>query len=107
MLYIANAFSLNMLPPHKASTIFVNPIDRDAARDILKKNDWSSAIGHPDIAAIVSADLGADIPVNRTTLKLGADDTLLVAQYIGPRLAPGTIALPDGASIQYFLITQM
>jgi len=107
MLYIANAFSLNMLPTHRATSLFINPIDKDAARDLLKKNDWKSMVGHPDIAAIIGADLDTNVPVNRATLKLDYNDSLLIAQYIGPRLAPGTTKLPDDAKIQYFLITQM
>jgi len=107
MLYISNAFSLNMLSTHKSTSLFINPITKDDAANIAKHTPWISAIGHPDIAAIVSNDLGITIKPDRATIHLNPDDKLLIAQYIGPRLAPGTTKLPDDAKIQYFLITMM
>lgn len=98
--YLVNSYSLNMLAdPDK--TFGVNrPISKDdIPRDVI------SAIGHADTAAVVSADLGLEIPPNRVSLSLKNGDKIYVAQYIGPRLPEGATQLPEGAEIKYFSVT--
>jgi len=107
MLYITNAFSLNMLPTHKATSLFINPISKDDAAKIATSMPFIAAVGHPDIATIIANDLGIHIKPDRATIHLTDNDKLLIAQYIGPRLDPGTTTLPDNAKIQYFIITLM
>lgn len=95
---ICNAFSLQMvsLPVTiKASKIDVGQV---------KAFSLESAIGHADTANIVSALLGVNIPANRTNIKLSAGESIVVAQYIGPRLPEGATKLPDGARIDFVLV---
>jgi hypothetical protein len=71
-----------------------------------------SAIGHVDTAKIVSTILNdvwsdglkCDIPVARKSIKCGRYDTLIVAQYSGPRLPEGATTLPEGACINFYVV---
>ena len=113
-MIICNSFSINMLPKFIGSCdIHIESISRDGAA-YLAQHAWAeeklqSVIGHPDIAAIVKADLGLDMDLyNRTTFKWDSKkDNLLVAQYIGERLPEGTKTLPKGAAIVYYLILRL
>lgn len=62
----------------------------------------TSAVGHVDMACIMSTDLKMAVAHNRATVSLDAGKhCLLVAQYRGPRLPEGATSLPEGASIQW------
>ena len=103
MLYLLNAFSLNMLAEPWA-TVRVAPLTVNSARAMYGEAVRSS-VGHADTAAILSRMLGQSVAVNRCTVTLHVDDAAIVAQYTGPRLAEGTTTLPDGAAIRFFLVT--
>lgn len=90
-VYIANAFSLNMLQDPSCSIKFEKIAESDVPKDSA-----ISAIGHADLAAI------AGVACNRATLQLRKGDVLFIAQYLGPRLAEGTTELPEGARIDWF-----
>ena len=64
-----------------------------------------SAVGHADTANVFSGVLGVNVPANRATVILKKDETALVGQYIGPRLPEGALALPEGATIKWLLVT--
>lgn len=108
---ITSAFSLNMLE-HKRHTIHLKPLSVEEAREYLldgytHKADWESAVGHSDTAAVFSEQLGQEVEMNRTTVHFtpGTDTRLLVGQYSGPRLEPGTTTLPEDATILWWLVT--
>ena len=107
MVYITNAFSLQMIPSDSDGMgldfIKVSP---DEAKVVLASNEWQSAIGHADTAAVVSDILGQPIPVNRINVTIGPGDTLLVAQLTGGRLPEGATKLPDGFKIQFFTVVE-
>lgn len=64
-----------------------------------------SAVGHADTAVILSSMLGKTLDVNRVSIKLDDPNVkLIVGQYTGPRLPEGTKVLPEGASIEWWLI---
>ena len=102
MIYLTNAFSLNMLERAPAHMDFL-PITKDEAREQLGA-DFFCAIGHADTAAVVGSDLNLPLIACRDNVTLQAGDTLIVAQYHGPRLAEGTTTLPVGARIEYWLV---
>lgn len=97
---ILNAFSLNML--QEDNTIDFHRISRDIVRYLLVDVEVHSHIGHQDTAALVSTDLGVEIPMVRDTYTF--EGCAIVAQYTGPRLAEGTTVLPEGAAITYWLV---
>jgi hypothetical protein len=104
MLFITNAFSLNMLYIENVTTVSFTRITKSEAREWCAREAHTGAIGHTDTAAIVESDLQVPNLGNRISVKLTANDQLLVAQYIGPRLPEGTKTLPEGSEIQYFTV---
>lgn len=103
MLYITNAFSIQMLP-HLATTLSFKPATLEQAMKIMKTNVFISAVGHVDTANVVSNLLNMEIPMNRISVNLKDDDVLLVAQLSGGRLPEGATTIPDGMSIQFWVV---
>lgn len=99
--YIGNALSLNMMSIDDFSLLRIKKV---SASDIPE--DVESVIGHPDTAKVVGNLLGFETPFNRVSLQLERDDILYVAQYKGPRLPEGATTLPDGATLDFYEVTQ-
>jgi hypothetical protein len=100
-MYIANAFSLNMIASFPAR-LSVEEVGLDEARRLAVTA--TSAVGHESTAAIFATLLGREVPVARINLRLQPGDALLVGQYVGPRLPDGATALPDGATIRWVVV---
>ena len=84
--YIANAFSLGMVPRELLPRVRLSAC-AEPARDGL-----TSCVGHADTAAV----LGVALARISVTLQLG--DVLFVAQLQGGRLPEGSTRLPEGFS---------
>lgn len=98
MLYLANAFSLQMvsLPAAiKAEEISPEEVSEHAL----------SCIGHVDTASVVSSILGRNVPANRVNIHLTQGDILYVAQLTGGRLPEGATTLPEGFSLKFVKVT--
>ena len=104
MIYLTNAFSLNMLKPGCPAEISVRPLTVQEVVDFDKAADLVSAVGHPDTAQVFSAILGFPVEAHRIDVKLGVQGSLIVGQYSGPRLEEGATELPAGAKIKWFLV---
>jgi hypothetical protein len=100
---ILNAFSLNMIAAFPA-TIKVEEVSLDQAKGLATAG-LDSAVGHADTAAVFGSVLGVQVPAARVTVSLAKGETVLVGQYRGPRLPEGTTTLPEGATIQWCLVT--
>jgi hypothetical protein len=112
MLYLANAFSLNMLPREWRRYEFMPLSPTEAAVLVyVLRDQLQNVIGHADTAAVVAAVLeaevaGLELPApQRVTVRLERDDEVVVAQYVGPRLPEGATRLPEGARIEFWLVT--
>lgn len=124
-VYILNAFSLNMLnrdeqlgtPQFHAPTSNDNNLTARYPRPVndpitqLKEfekfpNHYQivSAVGHQDTANIFANVLNRPISFNRQTIKLLPGDIAIIGQYIGPRLPEGATSLPEGATIEWWII---
>ena len=101
---ITNAFRINML--NASTNLKFIQLDETEARWIVQNFPHSSAVGHADTATVLGAALGTEVPMNRTTLQMERGVGLLVGQYKGPRLPEGATALPEGASIEWWLVRQ-
>lgn len=101
-LKLVNAFSANMLPEGLPVTVTFAPLTVGAVRAI---ETLDSAVGHADTAALFEATLGRPVAVARVTLALGVGDRLILGQYRGPRLPEGASTLPEGARIDWYLVT--
>jgi len=104
MLYVANAFSINMLPQKSVCIVEFHKLTTEEALRIVSERPFRSYIGHADLANIASQLLGVQLEVNRETLTLQEGDRLLVVQYRGPRLPEGATRLPEGAQIEFWLV---
>jgi len=110
-LYLANAFSINMLPrEHRIyEFLFISPFEAAALLYVLRDR-VTNIIGHADTAALVEQVLRAEVgglelpEPQRLTVQLAAADEVLVAQYTGPRLPEGATQLPEGARIDFWLV---
>jgi hypothetical protein len=104
MLYVTNAFSINMLPQKSMCTVEFHKLTTEEARRVMSGYPFRSYIGHADIANLASELLGVQLEVNRETLVLQEGDRLLVVQYRGSRLPEGATRLPEGAQIEFWLV---
>jgi hypothetical protein len=100
-MYIANAFSLNMLT-NLPARLSAEEVSLDTARSLAATA--TSAVGHESTAAIFATLLGREVPVARINLRLQPGDELLVGQYVGPRLPEGATTLPEGAAIRWVVV---
>ena len=100
MTYLSNAFSINMVDG--ACSVNFTPISAEEASHLL--DEFTSGIGHPDTATVVSNILGKEVAPNRVSIQLAQGDVLIVAQYTGPRLPEGATTLPEGATIKFWRV---
>jgi len=99
-VYLANAFSINMLP-RTCVWVRFERITVEEARQVLR-NGFVSAVGHADTARLFTNLLGIEVVPNRATVALWPSDALIVGQYSGPRLPEGSTTLPEGATIEWW-----
>ena len=105
MLYLANAFSLQMLKNLRTTQhLEVTPITKEMAKEALKNNTFVSCIGHVDTANVLTEVLGLTIEMNRVNVSLSKDDTLIVAQLVGGRLPEGCVTLPEGFEFKFIVV---
>lgn len=104
-MYITNAFSLQMLDLTEISLISVKPISLEEVKSM--KDNLVSALGHQDIANVLSEMIGVKLPVNRISNKLEFDEPILVAQFTGGRLPEGATKLPEGFTIKFVLVKKL
>jgi hypothetical protein len=104
MIYIGNAFSLNMLPADLLpATISVQEVMLEEVASAAP--EATSAIGHQSLINILRSKFGLNIEANRISVSLSGEDVLYVVQYIGPRLPEGATTLPEGAQIKFLKVT--
>jgi len=85
------------------ATITIKEIELEQARQLAI--DCDSTVGHADTAAVFAGVLEVPVACNRVTVSLTDGDKLLVGQYRGPRLPEGATRLPEGATIQWLIVT--
>ena len=100
MLYLLNAFSLNMLAGN--ADIHVRVVSLKTARNLA--STAVSAVGHADTAAVFADVLGVPVDCNRVSVTLEDGDVAIVGQYSGPRLPEGATSLPEGATIKWLVV---
>lgn len=103
---ILNAVSGNMFPSMDWM-IRSKSLSLSEAKTVLAENSIESFVGHADTARVLSNELGVEIPAERRNASLAVGETAFVAQYKGPRLVEGATVLPDGARIDFGLVTRI
>lgn len=94
--FIANAFSLNMVPREWLHAVRMEPCE---APDASQRAGMTSVVGHADTAAVLG------VPLNRATVSLEVGDVVYVAQLRGGRLPEGTTSLPEGFGFDWIRVT--
>lgn len=102
-VYVVPVFSMNMLfkEPQEVS---INPLRINQALELARQAQ--SAIRSPWMAAIMSDQLGIQIPTGEDSVKLDDNTRLLVGWYSGPQLGPGCTQLPPNGRITWWLISR-
>ena len=103
MLFITNAFSIQMLPDPD-NLVSIKTISADKAAEMIRQYKFESFIGHADTANVVSGILDANIEMNRKSVHMTSGDQLIVAQVMGGRLPEGTTTIPPGMRIEFKLV---
>ncbi len=92
MLYLSNAFSLQMLSKllrkDWETAIYIKELDVEETKTYLSIY-FVSAVGHQGTAEFLTKLLGIQVPVNRAQIELLPGDRLIVVQPWGARLQPG------------------
>ena len=108
-VYIANAFSLNMLAQSEAAVIEVRGVSEETVRSLLENTEFTSAVGHESTAKVLSKRLGINIEYNRAAIKLERGDVLIVPQ-LTQRLQEGAVLSEEELReipIRYFVVTRI
>lgn len=81
----------------------ITPATPDVVGAAIRAGQVRSAVGHADTANIISAMVGAEVPMARVNVPVLQDgDVHFLALYQGPRLPEGSTTLPEGASLQFY-----
>lgn len=99
MIFVSNAFSLQMLPD--GLQIRVTSLRKEEVARQLQDGGWASIVGHADTAAVIGEQLGKNVPHNRANVSLQDGDVLYVAQLTGGRLPEGATTLPEGFRLSW------
>jgi len=94
--YLANAFSLSMLPQGG----FINIVEvQDKHVKSILQDGFTSAVGHQSTADFIKLITGIDVPVNRVAITLKPDDKVIVLQLQG--------RIPEGKVLTHEEISQI
>lgn len=118
MIYIGNAFSLQMVQDCTVRIEDVSVFDVQLAIDI-NWQDVQFCIGHADTAAVACSELNRDCRYRgdsankltveavfrRRNISLKQGDVLYVLQVMGGRLPEGCTELPAGIQLQWRKVT--
>ena len=86
--YVANAFSLSMIPQSAAILAVTSPSEGEVKAFL--KSEVVSAVGHAATAEIIKELTGVPVPVNRVPIILNPGDEVLVFQLL-KRLEEGKV----------------
>ena len=125
-LYICNSLALGMLDRSiqalslddcatMGSPRIPYPISLERARELVAMaSDVVPAVGHADTAAVLATALGLTVSQvsDRKTVRLQGSPSgytecveyALIGAYVGPRLPEGCTTLPEGATIEWWLV---
>ena len=108
MYYLANAFSLNMLPIEGHAKLIVDalPLLPHELGTYLKGYDLYSVVGHQSTADFLSSAMGMPVVFNREQVRVKYGDSIYIAQ-LNTRLPEGKILTRqemDTVEVQFYVI---
>ncbi|CAC93984.1 DUF1874 domain-containing protein [Sulfolobus islandicus rod-shaped virus 1] len=108
-VYLANAFSINMLTKFPTKVV-IDKIDRLEFCENIDNEDIINSIGHDSTIQLINSLCGTTFQKNRVEIKLEKEDKLYVVQ-ISQRLEEGKILtleeilkLYESGKVQFFEI---
>jgi hypothetical protein len=93
VVYLANAFSLNMLPEDFKGKVFIQRNLLLYQVKALLSEGFENAVGHKGTVELINNLLGLNLSVNRIQVKLDYNDTVVVVQ-LKTRLEEGQVLSP-------------
>lgn len=105
MITLFNAISIQMVPSDCGEFVWHGEKITHEHAAQLAQGGVVSFIGHEDTARVLSGILGVDVPFRRAFGTLTPGEPVLVAQVTGGRLPEGATTLPEGVSLQFWLVT--
>lgn len=101
-MHIASEFTLRMIQDD-AVHLEIQRVTRAHARKVCRHA--ASAVGDAALARVFSRELDRMVPAEPRVLKLVVGEQLLVGQYRGPPIPHAATELPDGAKIEWMIVT--
>lgn len=98
---IVSAMSANMIRVETGS--FSLDFQKISPADVPA--NLEPAIGHKDTATLVESMIGQINLFGRQDIQLFPGDSVVLAQYRGPRLPEGATVLPEGAKIEFYVVS--
>jgi len=86
MVYLGNAFSLQMLKNKRRVRLICDEMPAERVSAYLQSHQFKSIIGHDNTAGVLTKLLGVDVWTNRESIELDKGDILVVAQYSKGRI---------------------
>jgi len=104
-VYLANAFSLTMLPENFSGSIEVKNISTEEASDLLR-GEFQSCVGHESTAQLLTEKLAVHVECRRVSISIQPGDTLIVAQLMGERKEYRDMSREEieAYPVQFFLV---
>lgn len=95
--------TLSMMPATSGG-IYFDEVPDSVVADLAREGSLRSYVGDPQMSSIITSEIG---PIATTThLDSGLDhgETIIVAEYVGPKLREDAVALPSGGEIRYYFV---
>jgi len=105
MLYILNTLITPINFDHTDQLVVrFQKISLEEAREILKKEEWKSVVGHEGTAKLLSELLGLEIPFNRETVYFKRGDKA-IHFFLKQRLPEGAVLSKEEIEkLEYWLV---
>lgn len=105
MIKVFNSVSIQMTPNECAEFTWKGQKISTEQAAQFARDGVESYIGHADTAQVLTNILGTEIPFRRAFGTLSSGESALIAQVMGGRLPEGATTLPEGVSLQFWLVT--
>jgi predicted AlkP superfamily phosphohydrolase/phosphomutase len=105
MIYVLNSLIIPAnFDKYKKLKVVLEKISTEEAREILKNNQFTSAIGHEGTSKLLTDILGVNIPTNRTSVYFEPGDTA-IHFFLKERLPEGKVLTKEELEkLQYWLV---
>lgn len=107
-IVVSNAFSLNML--NSGVDLRFRKIDLEKAREIVKRHEIISVVGHESTARFLTEVLGVPIVMNRTEYKFNENEDVILVAQIKTRLPEGKILDKEElkkVAVEFWLVAEL